>query len=362
MKTSVSVFAIVTDAFGGRGGIAQYNRDFFGALAQADAVSSITIVPRLAPDPPILPVKTEQAKPLLGRIVYSVAAIRMALERRVDIVFCGHLYMAPLAVVIKRLKRAKLIIQTHGIEAWPRPSEAQRRAVEAADLVLCVSRYTRSALLSWANIEPERVFVLPNTVREVFTAGDRASIRSKLGLEGKNVLLTVGRMDARQRYKGQDLVIKMIPALLEQGFDIQYLIAGEGDDRSRLEAFASEVGVSKRVRFLGEISVNDLVDTYRAADLFVMPSTGEGFGIAYLEAMASGTSAIGHKCGGATDALADGELGTLASEDDLAVAVVSLLSQPIDSKKLACAVHSRFGRERFIAGVNAALNRVTEVV
>jgi phosphatidylinositol alpha-1,6-mannosyltransferase len=157
------MLAIVTDAFGGRGGIAQYNRDFLGALAEAGAVSSITIVPRRAPDLPAPPEMIDQRPAQPGRIGYSVAALQTALFRPVDLVFCGHLFMAPLAALIARLKDAKLIVQTHGVEAWPRPSRLQRAAPEAADLVLCVSRYTRAAVLSWAAIAPERVLVVPKS-------------------------------------------------------------------------------------------------------------------------------------------------------------------------------------------------------
>ena len=180
MKTSPAMLALVTDAFGGRGGIAQYNRDFLGALAEAGAVSSITVLPRHAPDLPVPPETIEQMPARPGRIAYSVAALRTALFRPVDVVFCGHLFMAPLAALIARLKGAKLIVQTHGIEAWPRPSRLQRAALEAADLVLCVSRHTRAAVLSWAAIAPERVLVVPNTVREAFTPGDGSTLRAAL--------------------------------------------------------------------------------------------------------------------------------------------------------------------------------------
>ena len=159
--------------------------------------------------------------------------------------------MAPLAALITRLKGAKLIVQTHGVEAWPRPSRLQRAALEAADLVLCVSRHTRAAVLSWAAIAPERVLVVPNTVREAFTPGDDSTQRAALALEGKRVLLTVGRMDSRERYKGHDRVIAAIPDLVAKGHDICYLVVGEGDDRARLEALARDAGVSERVRFLG---------------------------------------------------------------------------------------------------------------
>ena len=143
MNPSPTLLALATDAFGGRGGIAQYNRDFLGALAESGALSSMMVLPRQAPDLFVLPERIEQTRARPGRIGYSVAALRTALLRPVDLIFCGHLFMAPLAALIARLKRAKLIVQTHGIEAWSRPSKAQRLALEEADLVLCVSRHTR---------------------------------------------------------------------------------------------------------------------------------------------------------------------------------------------------------------------------
>ncbi len=359
MKPSPTMFALVTDAFGGRGGIAQYNRDFLGALADARAVSSITILPRHAPDRPSVSETIEQTTARPGRIAFSVAALRTALSRPIDLVFCGHLFMAPLAALITRLKGAKLIVQTHGVEAWPRPSRLQRAAVEAADLVLCVSRHTRAAVLSWAAIAPERVLVVPNTVREAFTPGDDATQRAALALQGKRVLLTVGRMDSRERYKGHDRVIAAITDLVAKGHDICYLVVGEGDDRSRLEALAREAGVRERVRFLGAIELQDLVETYRMADLFVMPSTGEGFGVAFLEAMASGTPAVGLDVAGAKDALADGHLGTTTSEAELSVTIARLLAAPKpDPHVLAATVRARFGRETFVAGASAAFGRL----
>jgi phosphatidylinositol alpha-1,6-mannosyltransferase len=360
MKRSPTMLALVTDAFGGRGGIAQYNCDFLGALADARAVSSITILPRHAPDFPLVPETIEQTIARPGRIVYLVAALRTALFRHIDLVFCGHLFMAPLAALITRLKGAKLIVQTHGIEAWPRPSRLQRAALEAADLVLCVSRHTRAAVLSWAEIAPERVLVVSNTVREAFTPGDGSTQRSALGLEGKRVLLTVGRMDSRERYKGHDRVIAAITDLIAKGHDICYLIVGEGDDRARLEALARDVGVSDRVRFLGAVGLQRLIETYRIADLFVMPSTGEGFGVAFLEAMASGTPVLGLDVAGAKDALVDGELGPATSEVELPATIARLLDErKPDSGALAAAARGRFGRAAFAAGARTVLNRLT---
>lgn len=370
MKSPPHILALVTDAFGGQGGIAQYNRDLLGALASAHPEGSafvrITVMPRHALDRATAPEFIQQLPPKPGRIAYSFAALAVALTRPVDIVYCGHVYMTPLAALIAKLKGAKLIIQAHGIEAWPKPSSWQRVALEAADLVLCVSRYTRARILDWAAIPPERVLVLPNTVRDMFTPGEGASLqgaslRARLGLEDKQVLLTVGRMDSREQYKGHDVVIAALPALLAKGHDVAYVVVGDGDDRSRLETLARDTGVGERVHFLGELGPEQLVEAYRMAGLYVMPSTGEGFGIAFLEAMACGTPALGLPVAGARDALADGELGTMIWESELVTAISHRLSTPSgDRCALAHAARARFGRGLFEANAKLAMERLAE--
>jgi phosphatidylinositol alpha-1,6-mannosyltransferase len=337
------VLALVTDAWGGRGGIAQYNRDLLGAIAP---MVPLRVFPRHAPDAVVdLPGGAMQEIPRPSRWRYAVAAVVDAFRHPPDVVFSGHLYMAPLAAAIALLWRARLVMQTHGIEAWPRPSLAVRWATERADLVLAVSRYTRAQVLSWAAIDPERVAVLPNTVSARFAPGDRGAARLRFGLGNEKALLTVGRLAASERYKGHDRVIEALPSLIAAGHDVKYLVAGDGDDRSRLEALAHSVGVSERVRFLGAVKGEDLPDLYRAADFFVMPSTGEGFGIAYLEAMACGTPAIGIADGGAPDALGDGSLGQLVPRlnDFQAALQVELEALRPNTRRLAAEVERRYG-------------------
>jgi phosphatidylinositol alpha-1,6-mannosyltransferase len=169
-------------------------------------------------------------------------------------------------------------------------------------------------------------------------------------------------MDPREAYKGHDRVISAISNLVARGHDICYVVVGEGADRIRLEALARDAGVSERVRFLGRVGLQTLVEIYRMADLFVMPSTGEGFGVVFLEAMASGTPVLGLGVAGARDALADGQLGTAVAEDELPHAIDRALAgaRP-EPDALAREVRARFGRETFAAGVHNALNRLMEV-
>jgi len=133
---------------------------------------------------------------------------------------------------------------------------------------------------------------------------------------------------------------------------VVYPIVGDGDDRPRFEALAASTGVADRIRFLGPVPPEALPDRYRMTDLFVLPSTGEGFGIAFLEAMACGTPVLGLNVAGAKDALADGDLGTaLRPSGNLALttSVASVLQKTDRGDRLARRVLELFGRARFQA-------------
>lgn len=361
MKPEGSMLALVTEAYGGAGGIARYNRDFFAAATETGSVSTIVILPRTASESVRPPERIRQLAPRYNRLGYSLQAMRLAASRRFSHVFCGHLHMAALAAMLARGTGMKLIVQAHGIEAWHKPGRLVRWGVEAADLVLCVSRYTRGKLLDWAAIDPERALVLPNTVGDNFRPGDASALRARLGLTGKLVLLTVARMDSRERYKGHDRVIALLPRLLAEGHDVAYLVVGEGSDLGRLKGLAADLGVADRVHFVGPSASTDLPDYYRLADLFLMPSTGEGFGIAFIESMAAGTPALGLGVGGANDALAGGDLGVAVSEAGFSDAVVHFLGKARRaSNELSAATHARFGRGPFSANVRMAMQRVSQ--
>jgi phosphatidyl-myo-inositol dimannoside synthase len=343
------IMALVTDAFGARGGIAQYNRDLLIALSNFWRVD---VLPRHGEESNIsLPPQIVQHPPRSGRIAYSISALSEMLRKGPRIIFCGHLYMAPLAAVLAFLCRSKLVVQMHGIESWERPTRLQRWGVSRADLILCVSRHTRACVNGWCDIAAERVIVLPNTVGNSFTPGDRAAARVKFGLKDEQILLSVGRLDARERYKGHEAAIDALAGLLADGRDIIYLIAGEGDDRPRLEALAKARNVEERVRFLGAVAKEILPDLYRAADVFVLPSSGEGFGIVFIEAMACGTTVLGYGVAGAKDALADGQLGLVAPLDALGTAMAHALDRARQANpvELERAARGRFDQRHFAA-------------
>ncbi len=343
-----------------------------------------------------LPSGINQLPPVSGRLPYFHEARRVTERLKPDWVFCGHIYMAAAARHVANRTGAKLWLQIHGIEAWGPPhhpwqeampgsvpnrtphclqpwrrrvaerfkgwrrswlgmplAHATRKAADSADRVTLVSRYSRSRFLSWAKVAPHRATVLPDTVSERFNwQGDRKSLRQKLALPEGKVLLTVARMSSGEQYKGQDRVIRALPAVAKLQPDIQYWVAGSGDDQPRLAALAKQFEVEERVHFLGRVSNADLPALYRTADLFVMPSTGEGFGISFLEAMACGTPALGLDQDASRDPLQDGGLGIVANPVRLVEGIIAGLTA-VDAQSLAQRTEQLFGRQAFQSQVDA---------
>jgi phosphatidylinositol alpha-1,6-mannosyltransferase len=349
----VKLLALVSDAFGGHGGIARYNRDLMTALV-ADTRTQIVVLPRDGhADPATVPPGLQQREPR-GRFGFVAAALWSAWrDGPFDAVFCGHLNLVPAAALVAACFRLPLWLQLHGAEAWDPLPRIWRAAAERASLVTAVSRHTRHRFLGRIRIEPWRLRVLPNTVDVRFTPGAKPEhVLDRIGLRGKTVLLTVGRLDANEQGKGHDRVIRALPQLAASRPDIVYMIVGDGTDQDRLAALARAQGVADRVVFTGAVSDAKLPDYYRAADLFVLPSVQEGFGIVLLEAAASGLPIVAAKAGGSIDALADGALGRLVDPDsqtELVAAIEKMLNAPARDAALL----GRYGAAAF--GERAAL-------
>ena len=329
------ILMLATDAHGGFGGISQFNRDFCRALSRISEIGEVEVLVRLASgEIGDLPVQVRLNTSGVGSVRrYVLAALRSGLfAPRPDLVFCAHIHLLPLAWAIARLRRAPLVLQVHGIDAWrPTASAIANRLVSACDLVVSVSRVTLERLAAWADLSGVRCEILPNTVEPAAPAGAPRVTRKSLGIEGRKVLMSLGRMVGRERAKGFDEVIELLPRLARQVPDICYIAAGDGPDRERLQRKAIELGVGDRVIFPGRIPDAQKGDYYRIADGFVMASRGEGFGIVLLEAMAHGTPVLASRNDGGSEAVLGGALGVVADPDNadqLLCALAEVLRRP----------------------------------
>lgn len=331
----MKILALMTDAYGGHGGIAQYNRDVLDALAAMPEVTQIVSLPRHAPSmDTTLTAKLEEhfsARSIAG---YLWQGMTLALSQKPDVILCGHINLLPLAAIIKKALGIPLVIELYGIDVWSSKSSIFHDwCIRQVDLAISISRFTRQKFLAWASIAPAKVKVVPNAIHldQYLPAPKPAYLLDRYRAKGKKVLLTLGRLSASERYKGQDRLIRSMPALVNERPDLIYLIAGDGDDRARLTALASECGISAQVQFIGRVPAEEMMDLYNLADAFAMPSTGEGFGFVFLEAAACGVPVLGGSVDGSPDALGDGRLGIMVDPDDveaLKTGILRLLALP----------------------------------
>jgi phosphatidyl-myo-inositol dimannoside synthase len=269
-----------------------------------------------------------------------VAAALKATRRRPKLVLAAHPNLAP---IIRGMKvfapRMKSIICTHGVEVWEPLSRRRRRALQCASMVLAPSRATADFVISLQGVVPERVRVLPWALDpdfETHATGNGAAELPKDFPQGR-VILTVGRWLATERYKGMDTLIQSLPRLLLRWPTMQLVMVGSGGDRDWLENIAKGSGVQRHVHFFTGLSYSELSACYAAAEVFALPSRGEGFGFVYLEAMARGKPVIGGAHGGAPEVIRDGVTGYLVSHGDtvqLATSLDALLSNPELAKQM----------------------------
>jgi glycosyltransferase involved in cell wall biosynthesis len=334
----VTILVLTTEAFGGRGGIARYVRDFLQAACEwRDGQGRVYAIPRhlcepAGPLPANLRYLTGGAAGRLGALQALLAAWREA--RRFDLVICGHVLLLPMASLAARFCRCPCVLLGYGVDVWQAPASRLRRYLaRRVDGAVAISAFTADRMCAWMRFPRHQVTLLPPCVDvHAFTPGPRdEALAARYGLTRRRILLTMARLDARERYKGIDEIIDLLPSLVPEFPDLSYLVVGDGDDRPRLAQKATALGVADRVVFAGWIPDDQKAAHYRLADAFAMPGRGEGFGIVFLEAMACGIPVLASTLDGSREAVLDGQLGLLADPSDpadLRAKLCTLLRQP----------------------------------
>ena len=270
-----------------------------------------------------------------SQLRFALSFTKALLEKRPDLILVGHIGLAPLAWLAQQILGVPYVIWTHGIEVWELRNKMRLASLRNADRIVAVSRRTCQELAALDPALSERTVVIPNAVRDHFRPGSGESVRQRLALGGKRVLLTIARLASAERYKGYDTVLQALPQVLERVPETRYVLVGDGDDLPRVRDLANGLGVSHAVVFAGPVPDHELPAYYNACDLFVMPSKLEGFGIVFIEALACGKPVIAGDQDGARDAVRDGSLGRMVDPDDpchLARAILEFIEgqSPLD--------------------------------
>lgn len=279
-----------------------------------------------------------------------VRAAMRAAGRKPALVIALHPHLAPIVWAMRtRSRKFRSIVFTHGVEVWRPLGWPRGAALRKADLVAGPSADTVQHLISDQKIPAGKVLQLPWGLDPEFEARLAASVPVVLPAgfpQSARVILTVGRWDPAERYKGADTLISALPHVLQASPDVFLVLVGGGEDRPRLEQLARDHGVSERTRFLQNLTPDELFACYAGCDVFALPSRGEGFGFVFLEAMAHGKPVIGGAHGGAPDVIENGVTGWLVPHGDigrLSGAMESLLSDPARAMEMGAR-----GRDRLV--------------
>jgi phosphatidylinositol alpha-1,6-mannosyltransferase len=317
------------------GGIQRFNQRVVGSLADAHPAAALEVH-----------VLEDRSADLPGggvlrgfggrKLAFVLAALRAAPRAR--LLAIDHVALLPVAVLARVIRpRLPILMFAHGIEVWGdagvRPVRLHHRLMMrfAVTRVACVSSFTAAKLQRAFRYPARRVRLLPNAVDPlpaVARPADRADAAT---------VLVVTRLSASEPYKNVDKVILAVAQLAAAFPSLRLDIVGDGDARPVLVALADAQGIADRVRFLGKVSDEDLAAAYARASVFALPSTGEGFGIAYLEAWQRGLPVIGSTEGAAPEVIEHGRDGLLVDGADigaLAGAIETLLREPALARQL----------------------------
>ncbi|OLE45602.1 MAG: hypothetical protein AUI36_22535, partial [Cyanobacteria bacterium 13_1_40CM_2_61_4] len=248
------ILLLLSEVYASRGGIQAFGQSLIRGVAEAFPRAEVRVVSANDVEMPAAAAAAGRAffrgcgprSAPLRRIRMTLTVAREVLRHRPDVLVCGHINFAPLASALRLLGAPRAALLAYGIEAWA-PSAGLRWAARRLGRTLAISRYTAQRMIAWG-MRPGSMSILPVTV-------DGEAFR-RVGpgrtAEGPTIL-TVARLDARERSKGVDRVIAQIPALRRRFPGLAYVIGGSGDDVPRLSALAEQLGVSDAVHFVGEV-------------------------------------------------------------------------------------------------------------
>ncbi len=263
-----------------------------------------------------------------------------------------------------RGRKFRSIVFTHGVEVWEPLGWPRGAALRRADLVIGPSTNTVQHLISEQRILPGKVKRLAWGLDPEFEARVAAGVALSpppgFPRTGR-IILTVGRWDSAEQYKGADTLIAALPRVLKAAPDASLVLVGDGNDRPRLEQLARDLSVSDRAHFLHGLAPEQLFACYANCDVFALPSSGEGFGLVFLEAMALAKPVIGGAHGGIPDIVEEGVTGLLVPHGDvegLARALESLFSDPDRAKEMGARGKDRVAKTFSFAQFQLRLTQI----
>lgn len=255
------------------------------------------------------------------RLRFILSSFRMAMKSRVMII--NHINLLPILLAIRVFKPSlRVILIAHGIEVWGKISVWKKLLIGNRTEIWAASRFTADSLTN-ALESNKNIVVLNHAILPDFNAPSSFFKPDKLikryGLNNKYpIILSLCRMSDSEHNKGYDNILNAMPELKAEFPDIHYMLVGQSDEieYQRLARKTMLLGLQQHTTIVGLIDELELPDHYLLADIFVLPSKKEGFGLTFIEAAACGRKIIAGNIDGSRDALMDGQLGLLIDPED----------------------------------------------
>ena len=272
------------------------------------------------------------------RLSYLFKSIIAAIQYDIDAVHCMHINLLPIAIITKFVSSCKVYSYYYGIEVFKKASILPRIYKFYIDRAICISTFTeRNARVNGYLAAKTKVSIVNPGVSSAFLQNIDQVLEKKESYDNRGpVLITISRLSNSDKYKGIDKVLYCIPELRKQWPRMKYVIIGKGDDEKRLMRISEILGINENVVFKGFLSIGEKALELANADVFLMPSTGEGFGIVFLEALAAGLPVIGGNKDGSLDALAYSK-NTIAINPDDRRELIDAINQSLSEKRTGVA-------------------------
>lgn len=276
---------------------------------------------------------------------YGRNARILAKEYNFDIIHAHDWMSFRAGIEAKKVSGKPLILHIHSTEidrtggnnVNPEIFRIEKEGMEMADKVIAVSKLTKDILVNSYGIAPEKIHVVHNGIDiydyPLIDADDTAV--SKLKESGNKIVLFVGRITLQ---KGPDYFLKAAKKVLEFYPNVYFVIAGSGDMEHIIIREAASLGISDKVLFAGFLRGEELNKIYRAADLFVMSSVSEPFGITALESVVNGTPVLVSKQSGVKETLTHVLTADFWDIDEMANKILAVLNY--DSLKMTLKTNS----------------------
>jgi N-acetyl-alpha-D-glucosaminyl L-malate synthase BshA len=267
--------------------------------------------------------------------------------------------------IIKNEARTKLVTTLHGTDITivglePSFLPLVKFSIEQSDAVTSVSRFLREKTLTNFNIKNREIDVIPNFIdTDLYKRQENCRLREQIAPNDEKILIHISNFREVKRVPD---TVKILADVRKQ-VDAKLLLVGDGPQRSEVEMLTRELGLTEHVKFLGKQSA--LPDILSAADIFLLPSQSESFGLAALEAMSCSVPVVATSAGGIPEVITHGETGYVAEMGDtprMAKYVVDLLTNPKKYERFAEASRKRavdeFRTELIIPDYEALYERV----